>query len=101
MERQNFPDFTPAIYGKHILVKQLANSRLNCSNYKGTFRIVILRLVDVDYKFTYVDVGCNVKFPKNASFGPNGQFWSTYGPKPLFQDPLVGVFQILQHDRPQ
>ena len=36
-------------------------------NYKGSFSVVLLAVVDADYKFLYVDVGCNGGVFKNSS----------------------------------
>ena len=58
-ELWNFRNCTGAIDGKNVLVKQPANSLPYHFSYKSTFNIVLMELVDGDYKFTYVDVGCN------------------------------------------
>lgn len=39
-----------------------------CYNYKGIFSIVLLAMVDYDYKFLTVDVGCQVKISDDGVF---------------------------------
>ena len=55
-QRWNFPNCISAFDGKHILIKPPGESY---HNYKHTFSIVLLALVDADYKFIYVDIGTN------------------------------------------
>ena len=61
-KRWHFPNCIGAIDGKHVCMKKPDNSSSVFHNYKGYSSVVLMAIVDADYKFTYIDVG---------SFGSN------------------------------
>lgn len=45
------------IDGKHIIIQCPMNTNSELFNYKGTFSVVLLVVVDTNYRFIFVDIG--------------------------------------------
>ena len=79
--RWNFPNCVGTLDEKHIVLQSPAKSGSLYFNYKGTFSLVLMALVDHEYRFTYIDVGdygsnADSAICKNSNFGKafiNGQ----------------------------
>lgn len=74
-------------------------------NYKGTHSIVLLALVDANYKFTYIDVGCNGRVSDGGVFSNSSisealekNSLNIPPPKPLPQREIPIPYVILADD---
>lgn len=60
--------------GKHIAIRCPLKSGSNYYNYKQFYSKVLLALVDADYKFKYIDFGCNGRVSDGGVFANSTLF---------------------------
>lgn len=60
--------------GKHVNVQPPPNSGSFYYNYKNRFSIVLLAVVDANYKFLYIDIGCNGRVSDGGVFQQSSLF---------------------------
>jgi hypothetical protein len=63
-----FPNCIGAIDGKHVILRKPYNTGSTFFNYKHSFSIVLLGLVDYDYKFIYVNIGTQGRISDGGIF---------------------------------
>lgn len=57
-----FPHCISALDGKHIVIKKPPKSGTSFYNYKQTFSVVLMAIVDAHYKFISIDIGSMGRF---------------------------------------
>lgn len=79
-----------AVDGKHILMRCPKNTGSEYFNYKHSFSVILLAVVDANYCFSYIDIGTNVRV-NDARVFSKSSFYEALENKTL-KIPSNGVF---------
>lgn len=82
--RWQFTDAVGSIDAKHIAISCPLNSGSGFYNYKWFFAIVLMAVVDADYRFIYCDVG-------NTSCGSHGGVFEETSLKRGLENGIIGL----------
>ncbi|XP_034542105.1 uncharacterized protein LOC117814732 [Notolabrus celidotus] len=67
-EKWQYPICLGALDGKHIYIQPPGHSGSTFCNYKGRFSVVLMAVVDAQYKFVYVSVGAQGRLSDGGLF---------------------------------
>lgn len=81
--RWNFPNCVGSVDGKHVRIRCPSKSSSLYYNYKGFFSVVLLAVVDANYRFIFIDVGSYGKE------GDSGIFEKSALGKSFYSDTLL------------
>ena len=91
--------------GKHVLIKPPPNSGSFYFNYKHSFSIVLLAVVDANDKFLNVDVECNGRISDGGVFRNSSLYTALEGnslnitsPEPLSGESVPLHYTIVADD---
>jgi len=68
MQKWNFLRCVGAVDGKHVMIQAPPNSGSDFYNYIGFHSIVLMAVVDFEYKFILVDIDCNGRHNDSSIF---------------------------------
>lgn len=85
-ELWQFPHCVGALDGKHVVIQPPPQSGAQFRNYKGTFSIVLMALVDAELNFIFVDVGKNGRV-NDSGVWMETKLWEELEAKPDYLPP--------------